>query len=107
MIEPGYGQPPSENKLVISRRYQSCSSRRYLSVIRRSSAHASPVCTENSNPSIVVMESAENGDRFGASGPLNRTSYRRIPVEEPSTASKTAIAYRFAGRNVSKAIGYK
>ena len=39
------------------------------------------VCTENSNPGTMVMESAEDGNRFNASGPLNRTSYRRIFVQ--------------------------
>jgi hypothetical protein len=36
------------------------------------------VCTENLNPDIVVMESAEDGERFDASGPLNRARDRRI-----------------------------
>jgi len=27
-----------------------------------------PACTENSNPGTMVMESAENGDRFDAFG---------------------------------------
>jgi len=40
-----------------------------------------PVCTENLNPGIVVMESAEGGERFDASGPLNRTRNRRIFVQ--------------------------
>ena len=39
------------------------------------------VCTENLNPGIVVMESAEDGERFDASGPLNRTRDRRIFVQ--------------------------
>ena len=39
------------------------------------------VCTENSNPSIMVVESAENGDRFDASSALNRKNYRRIFVQ--------------------------
>jgi hypothetical protein len=39
------------------------------------------LCTENSNPGKMVMESAEDGNRFNASGPLNRTSYRRIFVQ--------------------------
>ena len=40
-----------------------------------------PVCTENLNPGIVVMESTEDGERFDASGPLNRTRDRRIFVQ--------------------------
>jgi 4,5-DOPA dioxygenase extradiol len=39
------------------------------------------VCTENLNPGIVVMESAEDGGRFDASGPLNRARNRRIFVQ--------------------------
>jgi len=39
------------------------------------------VCTENSSSRVLVMKSAENGDRFDPSGPLNRTSYRRIFVQ--------------------------
>lgn len=37
-----------------------------------------PVCTENLNPGIAVMESAEDGERFDASGPLNRARDRCI-----------------------------
>jgi hypothetical protein len=39
------------------------------------------VCTENLNPGIAVMESTEDGERFDASGPLNRTRDRRIFVQ--------------------------
>src|SRR5260370_19951188 len=39
------------------------------------------VCTENLDPGIVVMESAEDGERFDASGPLNRASNRCIFVQ--------------------------
>jgi hypothetical protein len=39
------------------------------------------VCAKNLNPGIVVMESAEDGERFDASGPLNRTRDRRIFVQ--------------------------
>ena len=31
-----------------------------------------PVYTENLNSDVMVMESAEDGERFYASGPLNR-----------------------------------
>ena len=44
------------------------------------SDHA-PVCTENLNPDIVVMESAEDGERFDASSRLNRARNRRIFVQ--------------------------
>ena len=38
------------------------------------------VCTENLNPEVMVMESAEDGARLYASGPLNRANNRRVPV---------------------------
>ena len=50
------------------------------------------MCTENLNPGIMVMESAEDGNRFNASGPLNRTSYRRIFVQRPMRSDVVAIA---------------
>jgi len=40
-----------------------------------------PVCTENSNPDVVVMESAEDLERFDAPGPLNRARDRRILIQ--------------------------
>ena len=40
-----------------------------------------PVCTENSNPDVVVMESAEDGERFDTPGPLNRARDRRIFIQ--------------------------
>jgi len=40
-----------------------------------------PVCTENLNPEVVVMESAEDGARLYASGPLNRATSRRVFVQ--------------------------
>ena len=39
-----------------------------------------PVCTENSNPDIVVMESAQDLRR-DAPGPLNRARDRRILIQ--------------------------
>jgi hypothetical protein len=39
------------------------------------------VCTENLNPEVVVMESAEDGARLYASGPLNRANSRRVFVQ--------------------------
>jgi hypothetical protein len=50
------------------------------------------VCTENLNPDIVVMESAEDGERFDASGPLNRTSNGRIFVQRPMRSDVVVIA---------------
>ena len=41
----------------------------------------SPVCTENSNPDVVVMESAQDLERCDAPGPLNRARNRRIFVQ--------------------------
>jgi transcriptional regulator with XRE-family HTH domain len=52
--------------------------------------HASPslkmlqrltVCTENLNPNIVVMKSAQDGVRTYDAGSLNRTRDRRILVQ--------------------------
>ena len=51
-----------------------------------------PVCTENLNPDIVVMESAEDGERFDASGPLNRASNRRILVQRSTRSDVVVIA---------------
>jgi beta-ureidopropionase / N-carbamoyl-L-amino-acid hydrolase len=39
------------------------------------------VCTENLSPEVVVMESAEDGARLYASGPLNRANNRRVFVQ--------------------------
>ena len=40
-----------------------------------------PVCTENLNPNIVVMKSAQDGARTYDAGSLNRTRDRRILVQ--------------------------
>ena len=40
-----------------------------------------PECTENSHPDVVVMESAQDLERFDAPGPLNRARNRRILVQ--------------------------
>jgi hypothetical protein len=39
------------------------------------------VCTENLNPEVVVMESAEDGARLYASGSLNLANSRRVFVQ--------------------------
>ena len=39
------------------------------------------VCTENSNPDVVVMESAQDLERFDAPGPLDWARNRRILVQ--------------------------
>ena len=40
-----------------------------------------PVCTENRNPHVMVMKSAEDWIRFDISSPLNRARDRRILVQ--------------------------
>ena len=40
-----------------------------------------PLCTENLNPEVMVMEAAEDGARLYASGPLNRANNRRVLVQ--------------------------
>jgi PAS domain-containing protein len=51
----------------------------------RSSLLLSPlpilVCTENLNPGVAVMESAQNGKRCDAPGPLNRARDQRIFIQ--------------------------
>ena len=42
---------------------------------------APPVCTENLNPNVVVMKSAQDGVRTYDAESLNRTSFRRIVVQ--------------------------
>jgi hypothetical protein len=50
--------------------------------IARTPMQKPPVCTENLNPEVVVvMESAEDGARLYASGPLNRANSRRVFVQ--------------------------
>src|SRR5450759_2935818 len=62
---------------------------------RRSYCHIAAtdalVCTENLNPGIVVMESAEDGERFDASGPLNRARNRRILVQRPMRSDGVVV----------------
>jgi hypothetical protein len=41
----------------------------------------SPVCAENSDPGVAVMESAQDGERFDAPDPLDRARDRRIFVQ--------------------------
>ena len=51
----------------------------------RSSLLLSPlpilVCTENLNPGVAVMESAQDGKRCDAPGPLNRARDQRIFIQ--------------------------
>jgi hypothetical protein len=39
------------------------------------------VCTENLNPGVAVMESAQDGKQCDAPGPLNRARDRRIFIQ--------------------------
>jgi hypothetical protein len=41
------------------------------------------VCTENLNPDKVMMESAEDGERFDTSSSLDLARDRRISVQRP------------------------
>jgi hypothetical protein len=50
------------------------------------------VCTENLNPEVVVVESAEDGACFYASGALNRANGRRIFVQRPMRSDAVIIA---------------
>ena len=56
-----------------------------VSASKKTEIHANgashPVCTENLNPEVVVVESAEDGARFYASGPLKRANSRRVFVQ--------------------------
>ena len=47
----------------------------------RAHTRAPGVSTENSNPDGVVMEPADDGERFDAPGPLNRARDRRIFIQ--------------------------
>ena len=49
------------------------------------------VCTENINSDVVMMKSAEDGERFDASGPLNRTRNRRILVQRPMRSDGVVV----------------
>ena len=50
------------------------------------------MCTENSNPNVVVMKSAKDGVRFDASGRLNRARDRRILIQRPVRSDVVIIA---------------
>nr|WP_249793535.1 hypothetical protein [Bradyrhizobium cenepequi] len=59
---------------------------------RSKAAVLEAVCTENLNPDVVVMESAEDVERFDASGPLNRASNRRVLIQRPVRSEIVVIA---------------
>jgi hypothetical protein len=48
---------------------------------RGSRQATNPVCTEDSNPDVVMVKSAQNGVRTYEAGSLNRTRDRRILVQ--------------------------
>src|ERR1700692_2283888 len=51
----------------------------------------SPVCTENLNPNVVVMKSAQDGVRTYDAGSLDRTRDRRILVQRPMRSNAVVI----------------
>ena len=57
-----------------------------------------PVCTENLNPDVMVMKSAEDRVRLDIPDPLNGTKGRRIFVQRPVRSDVIVIdGHRFAG----------
>ena len=42
---------------------------------------ANNLCVPKTNPGVAVMESAQDGERFDAPGPLNRARNPRILVQ--------------------------
>ena len=56
-------------------------SRAEISVGGRILISPNPVCTENLNPHVMVMKSAEDWVRFDISSPLNRARGRRIFIQ--------------------------
>src|SRR5260221_6817396 len=50
-------------------------------VVAGSATSRYPVCTENLNPNVVVMKSAQDGVRTYDAESLNRTSFRHIVVQ--------------------------
>src|SRR5882672_1607760 len=50
-----------------------------------------PVCTENLNPNVVVMKSAQDGVRTYDAGSLDRTRDRRILVQRPMRSNAVVI----------------
>ena len=48
---------------------------------RENPAQNTPVCTEDLNPDVVMVKSAQNGVRTYEAGSLNRTRDRRILVQ--------------------------
>jgi hypothetical protein len=50
-----------------------------------------PVCTENLNPNVVVMKSAQDGVRTYDAGSLDQTRDRRILVQRPMRSNAVVI----------------
>ena len=49
------------------------------------------MCTENLNPGVVVMETAQNGKRSDAPGPLNHTRHRRIFIQRSGSRDSAQV----------------
>ena len=49
------------------------------------------MCTENLNPNVVVMKSAQDGVRTYDAGSLDRTRDRRILVQRPMRSNAVVI----------------
>src|SRR5258707_14970679 len=54
-------------------------------------APQSRVCTENSNPNVLVMKSAQDGVRSDDAGSLNRARDRRIFVQSPMRSDAVVV----------------
>jgi hypothetical protein len=53
----------------------------FVEIFRSFESIPTGVCTENLNPEVMVMESAEDRARLYASGPLNRANNRCVFVQ--------------------------
>jgi hypothetical protein len=51
-----------------------------------------PVCTENSNPDVMMVKPAEDRVRTNDSHPLNRTKNRRILVQGPMRSDGVVVS---------------
>src|SRR5271167_245381 len=51
-----------------------------------------PVCTENSNPYVMMVKPAEDRVRTNDSDPLNRAKNRRILVQRPMRSDGVVVS---------------